>query len=87
MPMIYQITNRRALYLTTIVTAASTVLLPKQTSATPTYSISNLTLAALPIVPQLTSTASACSIITNNYYFAYSILLTTAALPIAIITI
>jgi hypothetical protein len=44
MPTIYKTTDRRALCLTTIVTAASTVLLPEQTPATPTYSISNLTI-------------------------------------------
>jgi hypothetical protein len=44
----YKTTDRRALCLTTIITAASTVLLPDQTAATPTADL-NSTLAALPI--------------------------------------
>ena len=47
--MINRLTNRQALYLTTITTAAGTVLLPKQTAAILAADF-NLTFAALPAV-------------------------------------
>ena len=49
MPIINRLTSRQALYLTTIITVVSTVLLPKQTTAIFAAN-SNLTVAALPVV-------------------------------------
>ena len=57
--MINRLTNRQALYLTTITTAAGTVLLPKQTAAI-LAADSNLTITTLPVVYQY-FTAPACS--------------------------
>ena len=54
---LFLLPDRRALCSTTIVTAASTVLLPEQTLAAPACSISNSTLTALPTALQSTSTA------------------------------
>ena len=71
-PTIYQTTDRRALRLTTIITATSTVLLPEQTPTAPACSISNSTLAVLPAAPQSTSTAPARSITTDPYCYTYS---------------
>ena len=42
MPMINRPTNRQTLYLTTIITAANTVLPPKQTFAASTCSATNI---------------------------------------------
>ena len=59
MPTINRPTGRQALYLTTIITIAGTVLLPKQTAAM-FIANSNLTVAALPAVYRYFA-ASACS--------------------------
>jgi hypothetical protein len=63
--MINQPTNRQALYLTTIITIASTVLPPRQTAAMLTAD-SDLTVATLPAAYQY-FTAPAYSQ-TNTYY-------------------
>jgi len=56
-PTIYQPTDRRALCLTSIITAAGTVLPPEQTAA-PACSYPELTIAALPAAyPNLTVAA------------------------------
>jgi hypothetical protein len=47
MPMVNQLTDRQALYLTTIITIIGTVLLPRQTAAI-LVANSNLTITALP---------------------------------------
>ena len=47
MPIINRLTGRQALYLTTIITIAGTVLPPRQTAAM-LVADSNLTVAALP---------------------------------------
>ena len=48
-PTINQLTGRQALYLTTIITVAGTVLPPRQTAAMLTAN-SDLTVTALPVV-------------------------------------
>ena len=58
-PTINRLTNRQALYLTTIITAAGTVLLPGQTAAMLAVD-SDLTIAALPTAYQYFA-APACS--------------------------
>ena len=59
MPAIYRLTDRQALYLTTIITAAGIVLPPRQTAAM-LAADSDLTVAALPAVYRY-FTAPACS--------------------------
>jgi hypothetical protein len=51
MPTVNQLTDRQALYLTTIITVAGTVLLPRQTTAMLAAN-SNLTIATLPAAHQ-----------------------------------
>ena len=63
-PAIYRPTNRQALYLTTTITVAGTVLPPGRTAAMLTAN-SNLTVAALPAAYQYFA-APACSTTTNS---------------------
>ena len=59
MPTINQPTDRQALHLTTIITTAGTILLPRQTAAMLTAD-SDLTVAALPVAYRY-FTAPICS--------------------------